>query len=74
MWRLNLFCVKTIDETISSFEDYFRSIGTPVRLSDTSYGNYDKDRIISTMIDNKVSGAHHKLDEKDYAQLLDLMW
>jgi alcohol dehydrogenase YqhD (iron-dependent ADH family) len=70
----NLFGVKTLDETISAFEDYFRSIGTPVRLSETSYGKYDKDRILSTMIDNKVGGAHHKLDENDYAQLLDLMW
>lgn len=70
----NIFCVKTIDETISSLEDYFRSIGTPVRLTETSYGNYDKGIIIATMISNKAGGANHQLNEDDYRQLLELMW
>jgi alcohol dehydrogenase YqhD (iron-dependent ADH family) len=70
----NLFGVDGVEETAISFEKFFRSINSPVRLSDTHYGNYNKEEIISTMIANGVGGAHHKLDEKDYHKLLELLW
>lgn len=70
----NLFGTETIDDTILKLEEYFISIGCPVRLSETNYGDYDRDTILSTMISNKVNGNHHKMAEKDYEKLLDLMW
>jgi len=70
----NLFGVSGIEETAASFEDFFRQISSPVRLSETSYGNYNKEEIIATMLSNGVSGAHHKMNEEDYHKLLQLMW
>ena len=70
----NLFGVDSINETIIAFEEYFTSINSPVRLSQTSYGHYDKNVIIATMLSNHVSGAHHKMSEEDYKQLMELMW
>lgn len=70
----NLFGVSTVDETISALEDYFTSINSPVRLSETSYGAYDKEEIIKTMASNKASGAHHRLSVEDHRELISLMW
>jgi len=70
----NLFGVSSADETISALETYFTSINSPVRLSETSYGAYDKEEIIKTMASNKVSGAHHSLSEEDHRELISLMW
>ena len=70
----NLFGASTVEETARSFEAFFGSISSPVRLTQTAYGKYDKEEIIATMISNKVGGAHYKLDENDYHTLLELMW
>ena len=70
----NLFGTESIDDCISSLETFFTSINSPVRLSQSSYGNYSKEEIIRTMTQNKVSGAHHKMNDEDYNKLLDLMW
>ena len=70
----NLFGVSSVDETIASLEAYFTSIHSPVRLSQTSYGQYKKEEIIAILSSNKVSGVHHKMSEDDYQILLELMW
>lgn len=70
----NLFNVDTVDETIASLEAYFKLLGSPIRLSETNFGDYNKEDIISSMINNKVGGAHYRLREEDYATLVDLMW
>ena len=70
----NLFDVSTVDETIKALEDYFSLITSPVRLSQTSYGDYNKKDIIATMGSNDVSGNHHKLSADDHQALVDLMW
>jgi len=69
-----LFGVSSAEETAQSFEKFFKSINSPIRISETNYGNYDKKEIISTMTANGVGGMHHKLEENDYHTLLDLMW
>jgi hypothetical protein len=70
----NLFGVSGTDETIQALEEYFSLITSPVRLSQTSYGAYDKKDIIATMSSNDVSGSNHKLSSEDYRELVDLMW
>ena len=70
----NLFGTHAVNDTINALEDFFRKINTPVKLSGTSYGLYDKETIIQTMTDNAVSGVHHKLSEDQYRELLELMW
>lgn len=70
----NLFGTASVDDTIRKLEEYFGAIGCPVRLSETNYGYYDRNIIITTMKSNKVNGNHHKMAEQDYEKLLDLMW
>jgi alcohol dehydrogenase YqhD (iron-dependent ADH family) len=70
----NLFGTHSVNDTINALEAFFRKINSPVRLSETSYGLYDKETIIKTMTDNAVSGAHHRLSEEQYRELFELMW
>ncbi|NQT77785.1 MAG: iron-containing alcohol dehydrogenase [Bacteroidetes bacterium] len=70
----NLFGTQSVNDTINALEAFFISINSPVRLSETSYGLYDKETIIQTMTDKAVSGAHHRLSEGQYRELLELMW
>jgi len=70
----NLFGVSSVEETAKAFEDYFTLIQSPVKLSQTAYGNYDKDLIIATFASNKIGGMHHRILGSDHQKLLDLMW
>lgn len=64
----------TVEQCIGSIEAFFSSINSPIRISQTSYGTYDRQEIIDTLISNKVSGANFKMSEKEYDRLVDLMW
>jgi alcohol dehydrogenase YqhD (iron-dependent ADH family) len=70
----NLFQVSSPDETISCLEDFFKSIGSPVTLSE--YGiNVDEkgEEIFRTLVLNKAGGNYHKLNESAYRKLIRLM-
>ena len=69
----NLFNVSTVDETIKQFEDFFTSIGSPIRLSQTSYGDYSESKIIDTLRSNKAGGMHHQLTDEDHKKLVEIM-
>ncbi len=69
-----VFGVGTVDDTVKQFESFFNKINTPVRLSETAYGPYDKEAILALMKKSRVGGNHHKLTEEDHARLLELMW
>lgn len=70
----NLFGISGVDETITALENYFNLLKSPIRLSQTSYGRYNKEEIIATLKSNQVSGMHYKLSEEDYQPLVELMW
>ncbi|MCP4552436.1 MAG: iron-containing alcohol dehydrogenase [Bacteroidetes bacterium] len=70
----NIFGVNTADETITAFENFFRSIDCPIRLRDISAGNESKKEILKLMNLNKVSGVNHKLTDQDRAKILDLFY
>jgi alcohol dehydrogenase YqhD (iron-dependent ADH family) len=70
----NLFGTDSVEGTIEAFEKFFTLISSPVRMSQTSYGDYDKQVIITTMESNHVSGAHHKMSKDNYEKLIKLMW
>jgi alcohol dehydrogenase YqhD (iron-dependent ADH family) len=70
----NIFGVSTADETIKEFENYFGQLTSPIRLSETSYGDYSKKDIIATMGSNDVSGSHHKMSTDDHKALVEMMW
>jgi alcohol dehydrogenase YqhD (iron-dependent ADH family) len=60
------------DESIDRIETFFRSIECPVRLSEISIIDVQKELIFKTMVSNKVSGTNLKLKESDYTELIDL--
>lgn len=70
----NVFGVSNMEDTIQAFEDYFSLITSPVRLSQTSYGDYNKKDIIATLSSNDVSGMHHKMSSDDHKAIVNLMW
>ncbi|MEI6851476.1 MAG: iron-containing alcohol dehydrogenase [Bacteroidota bacterium] len=70
----NVFGVDTADETISCFEQFFRQIGSPVRMHEVGLSNIPDEKeiemIIENLLVNKVSGAHYKMGAEDYRQIL----
>jgi len=67
-----VFNTGTIEEGIKKLEQFFSSLGAPVRLSDV--GLDDKSEIILKQLQkNKVTGMVHKLTGDDYTKLLELM-
>lgn len=70
----NIFGVNTVDDTILTFEAYFKSIDCPIRLSEIATGKESKAEILKVMNLNKVGGANHKLSNEDHAKILDLFY
>ncbi len=68
----HLFNTSSANDTIAEMESLFGVLGSPVRLNDIGITVHQKNKIIQTMIENKVGGAHHKLSEHDYEELIDL--
>ncbi len=69
-----VFGSQNTQQTIRDFESFFSSIGCPVRLQQAGIDQSEKERILSTMIKNKVNGGHHKLASDDLSALVDLMF
>jgi len=70
----SLFGTTTVEDTVKGFEDFFTSINSPVRISQTEYGEYNKADILATLESNQAGGAHHTLSSEDYHKLVELMW
>ena len=70
----NVFYVNGVDETINAFENYFKLIKCPVRLSEISTGKEDKIEIVKMMNENKVGGMNLKLKNEDHRKIVDLFW
>ncbi|MBN1340668.1 MAG: iron-containing alcohol dehydrogenase [Bacteroidales bacterium] len=60
-------------ETISNLEDFFKSIGSPVRLDEAGISDKDKEALLPVMIRNQVGGNHHKLSDRDREKILEYM-
>lgn len=69
-----VFDVDSSEETIVKFEDFFRSIESPVRLQEAGIKENDRDELETTMVRNKVNGMHHKLEKEDVEKIIDLMY
>lgn len=59
---------------ISGLEDFFKTIGTPIRLKEAGIQDNAREKIVENLKQNKVRGAFFKMDEKTYNALLDNMW
>jgi hypothetical protein len=70
----NLFGVTTAEETITRLEAFFRSIQSPVRLSEAGINAEEKgEEIYRTLLDNRAGGNYHKFNAQDYRELIRLM-
>ncbi len=69
-----VFGTDSAEETIEHFENFFRSIESPVRLSEAGIDESKKDEILSTLIRNKVNGMHHKIENEDIEKIVDFMY
>ncbi len=68
-----LFGTDDIDRGIALLEEFFISIGSPVRLSEADIDPSKKDEILNQMNKNQDSGMHHALDDNDRAFILEKM-
>lgn len=69
----NVFGVDTAEETIKAFEDFFKEIGSPIRLSDHDIGEDKHEDIFNLMKANKAGGFVYGFDEKGYRKMVELM-
>ncbi len=70
----NLFDDNTIEGTIRKLEDFYRSIGSPVRLPEAGITKNQHQLIVDTMTKHNESGLHHKLSKEDVVEMIKLMW
>ncbi len=70
---INIFNTKSVNKTIKKFETFFKSINSPIRLSELNIDEGEKDEIVSIMNKNKVNGYNNKLTTDDYKKLVDFM-
>jgi len=54
-------------------ENFFKSLGSPIRLSEIGKGKGDLEEILRVMNHNRVSGMNFKLNEDDRKEILMLM-
>ena len=65
--------VDTVDETITSLANFFKSVDSPIALSEENIGRDQADVITEQMHKNGVSGMHFNLDDKDRNQIVEFM-
>ncbi len=65
-----LFGVNTAEETINEFENFFKKLGSPVKLSETKI-NFKTDDILKLMIKNRAGGVFFRFNEDGFRYLLE---
>ncbi len=70
----NIFGVDNVDDTIITFEEFFKNLDSPTHLSDAGISIDKKQELIETMKANKVGGAHHQFSHHDIENLVELMY
>lgn len=70
----NIFNEPDAEKSIGMLESFFESVESPVRLQDFNIGEDRRQEIIDHLIRNKATGNVHKIQEKDYEGIVDLMY
>ncbi len=68
-----LFNKRDSDAAITGLENFFRGLGSPVKLSEIGKGDKDLEEILRVMNHNLVSGMNFKLSAEDRKEILMLM-
>lgn len=69
-----IFNTDNPDDIISKLEEFFKLLGSPVRLQEAGISYKEKDELLATLIRNKVNGAHHALTDEDRERILEYMF
>jgi len=69
----HLFNEPDVDQTINRLESFFKSIDSPVRLSEIGLGRKDADALLQLMNKHRASGLNYKLDDKLREEMVTLM-
>lgn len=59
---------------IDGLEQFYRQIGTPVRLSELGIGDDKADAILANLAANKATGAFFSMGAEEHKGILRLMW
>lgn len=68
-----LFDTDSVDETIILLSRFFKSLKSPVNLSDLNLGLKHKSEILEQLNKSKASGLHHVLNKEDHLKLVNFM-
>ncbi|MDP4265868.1 MAG: iron-containing alcohol dehydrogenase [Bacteroidota bacterium] len=68
-----LFNVEDPEETISRLENFFKSIGSPIRLKEAGINEDQHKKLYSLFVKNKVGGSNYTLKNSDYKTIIELM-
>jgi len=70
-----LFNADNVDDTIYKLEYFFKTIESPLSLKEAGYplSSEETEKLIDTMMKNKVGGLAHPLSPEDYPKLVELM-
>ena len=69
----HLYGTSSVDKTIENLENFFQSLGSPIKLSDIGIGKDKKETIIQQMIKTETNGMVHKLNDDDRKKIVELM-
>ena len=69
-----LFGTSSVDVTIQSLEDFFRSLGSPVRCQEAGIEPSVKNETLELMNRNRVEGLCYKLSDKEREEILSYAW
>jgi len=71
---MQLFGVKDADKAISGVEEFFRKVGSPVRMEEAGITEDKFNEIIELMNRNQSQGIAQKLSDEDRSDILKLMY
>ena len=69
-----VFGSQNSEQAIHSFENFFSSIGCPVKLQDVGIGLDKKEEILKGLKHNRVQGSIYKFTDAQLEELLELMY
>jgi len=68
-----LFGTNSVDETIENLEKFFKSIDSPIRLSEINILENKREDITAQMLKNKINGMVHEFSDDDRKKIVELM-
>ena len=69
-----LFGVGTVDETIESFKEYFKTLGSPVNCQDAGINVTKKSEILDLMNRNRAEGMNYRLSDQEREKLVEYIF